>query len=359
MASSVNAHPQFINLKNGMLRVSDGQLLKHDPSYLSTTQVPIDWDPNAPTDAVDKFIGEVLPNDAINMFWEYVGSCFLTTQYLPKQFLLLIGPSNSGKSKVLELVGRLLGAENTSAVTFQALADNRFAVANLFGKLANIYADLPGLEARDAGLIKGLTGDDWKLMAERKNVQDLLEFRNTARLFFSANDYPTVQDADEAYWNRVRIIPCTNVFAGDARDAQVIQKVATPENMSGALLRAVQGYIRLARQGWELSYSETVHAAGIDYRSMVDTIAAFVESMMEEAPDTVETKENIYFNYREWCKEHGRQPYGSTRFYRKMKDVAPRYGMTEVNARHNGRVVQGYRGRKLGSNVLLSAYSRN
>ena len=61
----------------------------------------------------------------------------------------------------------LLGSENVSNIPWQNLAD-RFNKAELFGKLANIFADLPSKSIDDNGMFKALTGEDF-ITAERKN----------------------------------------------------------------------------------------------------------------------------------------------------------------------------------------------
>ena len=64
----------------------------------------------------------------------------------------LVGLPNAGKSTLLSVAQEiLLGSENVSNIPWQSLSD-RFKTAELFGKLANIFADLPSKSVDDLEL---------------------------------------------------------------------------------------------------------------------------------------------------------------------------------------------------------------
>jgi putative DNA primase/helicase len=54
---------------------------------------------------------------------------------------MCVGEEDNGKSVMLKLISSLLGRENI-IVKLCSLVKERFATADLFGKLANIFADL-------------------------------------------------------------------------------------------------------------------------------------------------------------------------------------------------------------------------
>jgi len=65
--------PDLINLENGLLNVRTRQLFPHSPEFLSTIRVPIAFDKEAACREIEKFIGEVFPEDAIPVGWEILG----------------------------------------------------------------------------------------------------------------------------------------------------------------------------------------------------------------------------------------------------------------------------------------------
>ena len=75
--------------------------------------------------------------------------------------------ANAGKSTILSVVQDvLLGREHVSNIPWQMLSE-RFQTVELFGKLANIFADLPSKSIEDSGTFKAITGED-SINADRK-----------------------------------------------------------------------------------------------------------------------------------------------------------------------------------------------
>jgi putative DNA primase/helicase len=79
---------------------------------------------------------------------------------------MLDGPGDTGKSTLLALFEELLGTRNVSNATLQSIAHDRFAGADLYGKLANISADLDAKAIQSTGVFKILTGGQDSLRVE-------------------------------------------------------------------------------------------------------------------------------------------------------------------------------------------------
>lgn len=341
----INCHEGLINCANGMIDVLSGELLPHDPKYLSTIQIPTEFDPNADTTAIDKFLAEVLPIDAIPLFWQYVGSAFLTAHYTPKAFLALVGPKDSGKSQVLSLLTNFYGGDkNVCALSLQTLADNKFATAELFGKVANIFSDLDEAEAQNVGQLKSLTGGD-KISGEQK-FKGFFMFRNSARLFFSSNSFPAVRSPDDAYFGRANILMCTNIFDKTRADPFIVDKLSTPANLSAMLLRAVEGFRQLMRQNYALTPSYTVESANEEYRYSADTVSGFLHSCAVDT-DFYISKQLFYQLYRAACKSKNRKDVSEDKFFKRVAENAQRFGMVEeYKSMPDGSRVWCYGGRK-------------
>lgn len=59
-----------LNVKNGLLVVADRKLIEHDPAYLSTVQLPVDYDPDAKCPLAEDFVSQTFPSDAHDLAWE-------------------------------------------------------------------------------------------------------------------------------------------------------------------------------------------------------------------------------------------------------------------------------------------------
>lgn len=324
----LNNHEGLINCRNGMLDARTGELLPHDPRYLSTAQIPAAFDPNADCTGIDRFFADILPADAIPMMWEYIGSMFLTARYWPKAFLALVGAPDSGKSKLAEWIVLFLGGKtNVTALSLQTLADNKFASSALFGRLANVFSDLDESEAQNTGQIKSLTGDDFT--SGEQKFKGFFMFKNAARLLFTANGYPAVRNPDDAFFRRARIIPCRNRFApNDPRtDPAIVDKMTTDANLSAGLLRAYEGLRRLLENG-DFTPSDTVNTANEDYRFAADTVAGFLHTC-EADNDAYTPKQQFYAQYRAACEMGGRKPVSEDKFFKRVAENLTRFGITE------------------------------
>jgi len=154
-----NADPHILNLRNGLLDTTTLVLKPHTPEYLSTIRIPVEYDPTADCPKIRKFLGEVLPSDDVPIIEELIGYCLESSYHIHRAFLFC-GDGANGKSTLIELVRAFLGKANCSTTPLQAFDNNRFSTASLFGKLANLYADIPSTAIRHVGTFKMLTGGD-------------------------------------------------------------------------------------------------------------------------------------------------------------------------------------------------------
>jgi putative DNA primase/helicase len=89
---------------------------------------------------------------------------------------MLFGGGSNGNGVLIKLIETFLGETNCSHRSLQDLDKNRFAAANLYGKLANTFADLKSLKLSETGNFKMLVSGD-SITAERK-FEHPFSFRN-------------------------------------------------------------------------------------------------------------------------------------------------------------------------------------
>ena len=70
------------------------------------------------------------------------------------KWLLFNGSGRNGKGVTTNLITRFLGSDNVSNETLERLLENNFASASLYGKMANIDADLSSEELKRHGYIE-------------------------------------------------------------------------------------------------------------------------------------------------------------------------------------------------------------
>jgi putative DNA primase/helicase len=330
--------PNIINVRNGLLMWEGGRwrLRGHDPELRTTMQLPIKFDPDAECPVYDRLLETSIPDEATRKFLDEWSGNNLTSDYRHQKALMLGGKEGSGKSQYLYVLGRALGPDNVEARMLQSFGE-KFAAACLYGKLANICADISSHELRMTGMFKSLTGGDL-ISAEMKNVQEPRKFYNAAKLSFSANEIPVTRDATQAFFDRWFVVKFPRKFRGtDAQEEDLGITISNnPTEMSGVLNRALAGLTRLRKQG-HFTIGDSMSDAHDEFRQAADTVAMFIADYASRTDHRErEKREYIYQSYKAWCDANGHQTLGSNRFYTRLREWTPTKGVSVQHAPSKG-----------------------
>ena len=318
-----------INCANGLLDWQNLDLKDHSPTHYSPIRIPIRWRPDAKCPEIDRVLHELLPNEVVPLIYEIAGYCLYPANPMRKAFMFLGGGRN-GKSTVLNLIGAMLGRENCTAIPIQTLSDNRFAAAQLFGKLANIAGDLDARSIKRSDTFKCLTGGD-EIQAEHK-FKDSFRFRSFATLLFSANEPPLSSDQTSAWFDRWIIIDFKRRLAETEVDPHLEAKLHTESELEGFLVHAVAGQQRLMARG-RFDLPEVVREAGDEYRLRLNSVRAFIEEECSlKDPNARTTRKRLYASYVAWCETYGRRPVSEARLCDQIRGAfGDRISETKVN----------------------------
>jgi DNA primase catalytic core len=294
----------ILNLRNGLLDLDTRELTEHDPSYLSSVQIPVDYDTRASCGAWEAFVEEVFPKDALELAWEIIATVMCPDASMQRA-ILLQGLGGNGKSTYLRGVIAFIGRQNISSLSLHKLEQDRFSVAGLIGKLANICPDLPSTHLEETGTFKAITGGDY-VRAEYK-YQESFDFLPFAKLLFSANHFPRSSDDSEAFFDRWHVIPFERSFRGtpsekprETLDAQL----ADPNQLSGVLNKALGALTRLRSQG--LSITDSMTHAWEEFRRTTDPMTVWLDRMTVQLSDAIVAKDVLLNEYNKDCQASGR-----------------------------------------------------
>ena len=301
----------FIPLKNGVLWRKIYYLLPFSPAFGFTYRLPVKYDPNAKCPKIEKFINEIVDPKNVPILYEIPATCLLQSPEYHVAYML-VGSGSNGKSTYLKLLERFLGKENVANVSLQDLCSDKFKVAQLVGKLANIYADLPKKPIKYTGMFKVLTGGD-RITAERK-YKDPFEFVNTARLIFAANELPEVSDQTIAFWRRWIVIEFPNTFPPNP---DLINELTTEEELSGFLNKVLEALTRIEVKG--ITKTDVVEKIMEFWKKRSNSVYAFVVDCLERDADYYETKDDVYNAYVEYCEENDFPPLSKNVFAQELQ----------------------------------------
>ena len=316
----LNSNPYIINLKNGLYNVLEDTLVPHTPDYYSTVQLNVSYNPDAECPRFRQYLEEVIDKSQIPLIQEMMGY-FLVPVTRGQKCFVIVGEGGAGKSQLLLVLNDiLLGKENVSNVSWQAL-NERFKTAELFGKLANIFADLPTRNIDDNGIFKALVGEDY-LTVEKKN-KNPFSFQSTARLLFSCNNIPkNYGDRSEGFYRRLIIIRFDHAVPEDKKDPDLLDKLRLEAD--GIFLFALEGLKRLMANRYRFSETEANKAELQQYREDSDSVLSFVKDCCETGDDDFVCGSTELFNaYKAYCEESGLKPYAQKKFIQQILTSCP------------------------------------
>jgi putative DNA primase/helicase len=317
----LNANPYIINVKNGLYNVLEDTLTEHTPEYYSTVQLNVSYDETADCPRFKEFLKEAMGGDMeqVKLIQEMLGYFLIPVNSAQKCFVI-VGAAGAGKSVLLRVLNDiLLGKQNVSNVSWQSL-NERFKTAELFGKLANIFADLPTKNIDDNGIFKALVGEDY-LTVEKKN-KNPFSFQSCARLLFSCNSIPkNYGDRSEGFYRRLIIMRFNHTVAPAKRDPELIEKFRMEAD--GIFLFALEGLKRLMANHYIFSETDVNKTELQQYREDSDSVLSFVREYCQvDAAYRVGSTE-LFHAYKGYCEECGLKPYSQKMFVQQLLTTCP------------------------------------
>lgn len=308
----LNANPYIINVRNGLYNVLEDTLTPHTPDYYSTVQLNVTYDKKADCPLFKKFLAESMGGDMeqVALIQEMLGYFLIPVNSAQKCFVI-VGAAGAGKSVLLKVLNDiLLGKQNVSNVSWQAL-NERFKTAELFGKLANIFADLPTKNIDDNGIFKALVGEDY-LTVEKKN-KNPFSFQSSARLLFSCNSIPkNYGDRSEGFYRRLIIIRFNHTVPKDKRDPDLLERFRAEAD--GIFLFALEGLRRLMNNHYVFSETQVNEEELQQYREESDSVLSFVKESCELGSTFSAGSTELFNAYKGYCEECGLKPYSQKSF---------------------------------------------
>ncbi|MGL5153095.1 MAG: DNA primase family protein [Clostridium sp.] len=306
--------PKLLTLKNGILNLETKQLSEYSPLHKIKNRIPIDYNPIAYNESMDKTLNKICCNDSNlrALVEEMIGYTLFRRNELGKCFILT-GQGSNGKSTLLDIIKRLVGKENLASVPLNELND-RFKTFQLEGKLVNIGDDISNSYIDDNSTFKKLvTGET--VNVERKG-RDPFDFENYSKLIFSANEIPRINDLSDGLKRRIIFIPFNAKFS--KRDADydpfIIDKLLEQSALEYLLKISLEGLDRILYNR-EFTRSSIVDEAWDEYEKTNNPVIGFIE----EAKIENESVNDVFRQYQCWCTENGLKPLSKVKFSNELK----------------------------------------
>lgn len=305
---------KLIVVENGILDLRTKQLLEPSPDILLLTKIPVLYDSSATCPNIEQFLNQIVSQEDKKTLLEFIGYC-LWKDYSIHKILLLFGETNAGKSTFIEMVRAFLGKVNCSSSSLQDIAEQTFIRAELYAKLSNLHADIPKRLLRDTSILKTLTGGD--TITAQKKYHSPFQFKNYAKLIFSANELPPTSDLTNAFFNRFIIMNFPNKFEGNKMDRNLLAKLTTPTELSG-LLNLALDYFK-----GNISCSQSAEQLRKTYIDLSDPISAFIRDRIKLNPARKIRLDELYSNFMDYCQQTNKRPVLKRELIKTLMDKLP------------------------------------
>ena len=304
--------PKLIAFENGVLNIETMELLPFTPDMVIPNIIPHDWNPDATSAAVDKVFENISCGDIGMMLnlTEVIG----LAMYRSCKFALcpiLLGEGSNGKSTYIDMVRKVIGKQNVSALHPRDIG-KRFQAGQLVGKLANLGDDISNeyVDGDACASIKAIAAGN-EIYTDVKGG-DGFTFSPYCLSVFSANKFPRL--ADTSYGMMRRLFPMG--FHADFKaskadfDVNIIEKVTSKEALEYLCVIAVEGLRRVIAQN---GMTENEESRQISRTVKLDnsTVLQWVDACEIRPQDVCgRTSNDVHEEYSRWCREHNLKPVG-------------------------------------------------
>ncbi len=270
--------------------------------------------------------------------WEIVG--YLFSGYQKKILVMIVGPSNSGKSTLSNLIRRILGSEVCVALGIKELSGS-FNLAELQGKRLCIDSemDASALNAKDISLLKKVVGND--LLQGNRKFEQQFYFQCQTKFLFCSNNKIRLQSNEDtvSLLNRIKVFELMESIPLEEQCYDLDRIL--DENRTYFLQEAMKGLCRLVQNNFQFSidmpaenFVENVGCSG-DVRS----VQSFVDACCELGAGYQVTVADLYDAYKDFTTDNEMGQVSTKRF---SVFLVENYGVTHGRTSKN-RLLKGIR----------------
>lgn len=330
-----------IAVGNGHLNLHTCQLEPFSHNNFIVQKISTNYNPNAQSKFVDDTLLKVTDNyvpSAENI--KEMFACVLYPKVLvPKMFYLYGRTAHNGKSSILNMVHQTFNRDggNISAVSPQKLANNTFASASIYGKMANIVDDQPDQLIEDSGALKTIITGGYIEIERKQKDSETVKIETV--MITASNYFPNFKENGKQINRRLHIIPFEHDFSADPHrlsDSESLALISAPETAERVLKLAVDKLKQMldSKQADKLTQNPKADVAADLFAQQNDPLTDYFDEYdseyFERKPGSV-----VIAEYEDWCTINRVTPLGNKRF---KERVCTQYNMvwTQKRVFYNG-----------------------
>ena len=321
--NKLDTHPHLLCFKNGVLDMKEKVFRQGRPDdYLSlcTNTDYCEYDPQDPEQVsirgeIEYFMKQLFPIPSVCQYmWEHLAST-LNGNNLNQTFNIYFGGGANGKSKLVNLMGRVLG-DYKGSVPLTIITQKRTNIGTASPEIAQLqgtrYAVMqePSKNTKlNEGPFKELVGDD--PLQGRALFQDTVTFIPQFKLAVCTNVLFDINSNDNGTWRRIRIVDFISKFVAKPSEDPNEHEFEIDVNLDDKFEKWVPVFTAMLvevffKTGGIVNDCEEVMASSQKYREHQDHFAGFMKERICPHPTGLLKKGDVYSEFQEWFSElHG------------------------------------------------------
>ena len=291
-----------------------------------------------------RFLSELLEPEDMPALQEYLGYCLIPSTKGQKM-LMLIGKGGEGKSRIGVVMSAIFGL-NMNTTSIQKVENNRFARADLEGKLLMVDDDLDTNALTKTNYVKSIVTAELRMDLERKKEQSYQGQLYVRFLCFGNGALTALHDRSDGFFRRQIILTTKDKPADRFDDPFLAEKLIAEKE--GIFLWMLEGLRRLIANHYHFTISQrardNITSAVRDANNILDFLDS--EGYVAFKADYEASTKNLYAAYKRWCEDNAENPLSPKSFANQLSQNAERYHLEPVSNLHigGGKRCRGYMG---------------
>jgi len=271
--------------------------------------------------ALDDFICSTIPDDGERRaFQQFLGNCLMSPSDDFESALLILGPTDSGKSTLLKVVKHFFNESNTSTISFPQIGQkNAHHVDELKQSVLNFDHDMAMKNIEAKHRIKKAVSKE-EIYADPKHA-DGYTINPIANFMIASNHPPDMQDADDAFFNRFVTIEAPETVSDKDKDRNLLDKVTSDKCMNWLLSWALEGYEDLKVSGC-FAVNRDARETKEFWSKYGDTVDRFINELVSRGTEDSKNvaTADVFECYEQWCRDNFEDPEARQTFTKRASD---------------------------------------
>jgi putative DNA primase/helicase len=314
--------PYLFNAANATIDLRTGKARDFKREDYLTRISPTFYHPQAESPLFNTFINAItLKRTELASFIQRAAGYSMTGATREQCIFILHGPGGNGKSTFALTLTGVWGTEYTQQIKAEILCQSKYDnseyhIAELCGVRIALACESELRRRLASALIKQWTGGE--PMVGRRPYELPIRFTPIAKLWFSTNHLPKIDDTTDSIWRRIYTIPFDAKFNESAGNREKGYETKLLPEASGILNWMIKGCLNWQEFG--LNPPGVVLARTQAYREEEDLVNNFIQEKCVIEQEEWLSFAELYKAYAEWCQAEGETPETANAFGRALSE---------------------------------------